>query len=246
MSPTVNLQEIEPTIWQITMEDREHKNTFSNSLVDGLIIAFEKIKQNDTCKAVILTGYDSYFASGGTKEGLLKLQKGEGKFTDLDIYSLALKSPVPVISAMQGHGIGGGFVLGLFSDFVVLSKESIYTTNFMKYGFTPGMGATYIVPKKLGLALGHEMLLNAQAYRGQDLQDRGVGFPVYPRSQVMEQSIKIARQLAQKPRIALTNLKKHLVSPLLLELPTIIEEELLMHQETFHHDEVRKKIEELF
>ena len=52
---------------------------------------------------------------------------------------------------MQGHGIGGGFVVGLFADFVILSRESVYSTNFMKYKFTPGMGATYIVPKKIGI-----------------------------------------------------------------------------------------------
>lgn len=37
--------------------------------------------------------------------------------------------------------------MGLFADIVILSRESVYTANFMKYGFTPGMGATFIVPK---------------------------------------------------------------------------------------------------
>ena len=65
---------------------------------------------------VILTGYDSYLASGCSQQGLLDLQAGKGQFTDINIYSLALDCPVPVIAAMQGHGIGGGFVIGLFSE----------------------------------------------------------------------------------------------------------------------------------
>lgn len=92
---------------------------------------------------MILTGYGHYFASGGTQEGLLRIQQGITKFTEDRMYSLALECDIPVISAMQGHGIGGGFVMGLFSDFVILSKESVYTANFMKYGFTPEWGYLY-------------------------------------------------------------------------------------------------------
>lgn len=246
MDETVKLQEIIPGVQQITMEDRINKNTFSPELMEGLATAFAKIKEDHRCKVVILTGYDSYFASGGTKELLLDLQQGKNKFTDANIYSLALECPVPVISAMQGHGIGGGFVMGLFSDIILLSRESIYTTNFMKYGFTPGMGATLIVPKKLGIVLGHEMLLNAQTYRGQDLKERGLGFSVYPRTEVLSQAIKVAQQLADKPRVSLITLKEHLAQPILQELPAIVRKEVEMHEKTFHHDEVRERIHKLF
>lgn len=179
--PAVELKELGAGIMQIKMQDRIHKNTFSESLSEGLIAAFDSVKANKLCKVVILTGYDSYFASGGTQEALLHLSEGKNKFSDRDLYSLALNCPVPVISAMQGHGIGGGFVMGLFADFVVLSRESIYTTNFMKYGFTPGMGATFILPQKLGIGLAEEMLLGARNYRGEELRQRGIPFAVLPR-----------------------------------------------------------------
>ncbi|WP_186260538.1 enoyl-CoA hydratase-related protein, partial [Burkholderia gladioli] len=118
-----------------------------------LAAAFRDVAAEPACKAVVLTGYDTYFCSGGTREGLLELSEGGSKFTDMPIYNLPLECDVPVIAAMQGHGIGGGFVLGLFADLVVLSRESIYTTNFMKYGFTPGFGSTLVLREKLGLAV---------------------------------------------------------------------------------------------
>ena len=132
--------------------------------------------------------------------------------------------------------------MGLFADFVLLSRESVYTTNFMKYGFTPGMGATYIVPKKLGLSLGEELLLNAGNYRGADLEKRGVPFPVYTRAEVPGQ----ARQIAEKPRFSLITLKDHLVAPLRQELPGIIAQEVAMHAKTFHQPEVKERIMTLF
>ncbi|MCX8131984.1 MAG: polyketide synthase [Clostridia bacterium] len=251
MQSVVNLQEIDPGIVQLTMEDRVNKNTFSEELSLGLIQAFDEIQADSNYKVVILTGYDSYFASGGTQEGLLAIHEGRVKFTDgpgngKNIYSLALDCKIPVIAAMQGHGIGGGFVMGLFADFVILSRESVYTTNFMKYGFTPGMGATYIVPKKLGHSLAMELLLNAGNYRGAELEKRGIPFQVLPRTEVMEHALQFARQLAEKPRLSLITLKDHLVAEIRRELPRFIEEELLMHEKTFHQPEVGEHIMALF
>ncbi|WP_139492059.1 polyketide synthase [Brevibacillus dissolubilis] len=244
--PVVELREMEPGIIQVKMQDRVHKNAFSEGLIQGLISAFEVIQNNSQYKVVILTGYDSYFASGGTQEGLLNIQQGKTKFTDDNIYSLALDCKIPVIAAMQGHGIGGGFVMGLFADFVVLSRESIYTTNFMKYGFTPGMGGTFIVPQKLGFSLGQELLMNAGNYRGADLEKRGVPYPVLPRQEVMGYALELARELAEKPRHSLITLKDHLVAPLREQLPRVIEQELIMHEKTFHQAEVKERITQLY
>lgn len=242
----VELSERASSIVQIRMQDKTNKNTFSEQLVLGLIDAFKKVKQNENWKVVILTGYDSYFASGGTQESLLYLADGKGKFTDINIYGLAMDCPIPVISAMQGHGIGGGFVMGLFADFVVLSKESVYTANFMKYGFTPGMGATYILPEKLGVVLGHEMLLTASTQYGDDLQKRGVPFPVVPRKEVDSYCMELAKSLAEKPRASLVTLKAHLVEPLKMRLPDYIKKEIEMHDKTFGQDEVKDRIKSMF
>ncbi|MCZ8521619.1 MULTISPECIES: polyketide synthase [Paenibacillus] len=246
MSSVVHKHEAEPGIVQITMEDRLHKNLFTEALIEGLQSAFAEVDAMPSCKAVILTGYDSYFASGGTLDSLLSIQEGRTRFTDIHLYSLALNCKVPVISAMQGHGIGGGFVLGLFSDIVILSRESVYNTNFMKYGFTPGFGSTCIVPRKLGTVLAQEMLLTAGNYRGAELQERGVPFPVKPRAEVLDHAYVLARQLAEKPRSSLVMLKDHLTASLRRELPGIIRQELAMHESTFHQEEVRQRILSLF
>ena len=242
----VKVREVGSAILEIQMHDTASKNTFSAALVEELMVAFKSNAAQPHYKVVILTGYDSYFASGGTKEGLLYLSDGKAKFSDLDVYSLTLNCPVPVIAAMQGHGIGGGFVLGMFADFPVLSRESVYTTNFMKYGFTPGMGATFILPQKLGISLAEEMLIGARTYRGEELQKRGVPFPVLPRAQITEYVLELAASIAEKPRISLVTLKDHLVGPLRAALPAVIEKEVAMHEKTFHLPEVRERIEALF
>jgi polyketide biosynthesis enoyl-CoA hydratase PksI len=242
----VELRFVDRHVLQIRMQDRASKNTFSEALTQGLMDAFAQVEREPDCKVVILTGYDSYFASGGTQEQLLKLSDGRGTFTDRALYSLPLLCPVPVISAMQGHGIGGGFVLGMFADLAVLARESIYTTNFMRYGFTPGMGATFILPQKLGIALATEMMLTANNYRGEELQQRGLLFPVVPREKVMAHALEIARALADKPRVSLVALKAHLTAHLRAGLSGTVAQEVAMHAITFAQPEVKARIATLF
>jgi 4-carboxy-3-alkylbut-2-enoyl-[acp] decarboxylase len=241
-----SLRTIEPGVVEVTMQDRENKNMFSKALIDGLTEAFAQIRADTHVRVAILTGYDTYFCSGGTREGLLSLQAGSGKFTDMGIYSLPLECEIPVIAAMQGHGIGGGFVFGLFADATVLSREGVYTANFMKYGFTPGMGATLMLPRKLGIALAEEMLFSARTYRGGELEKRGVPFPVLPRADVLGFARELAHEMAEKPRDALVNLKTHLVQELRVQLPAIVERELALHEKTFHQPEVKERIQTTF
>lgn len=242
----IDMHEVEPGIVRVIMQDRLHKNTFSEDLIFGLLDTFKIINENENYKVVILTGYDSYFATGGTQDGLLAIHDGRASFTDANIYSLALDCKIPVIAAMQGHGVGGGFVMGLFADFVILSRESIYTTNFMRYGFTPGMGATYILPKKLGISLAEELLIGAGNYRGAELEKRGIPFPVLPRAEVGDYALELARQVAGKPRLSLITLKDHLVESIRNELQPVIDKEVLMHDRTFHQAEVKDRINVLF
>lgn len=69
---------------------------------------------------------------------------------------------IPVISAIQGHASGGGMLFGLYADVVLLAEEGVYSATFTKYGFTPGMGATYILPERFGKLLANEMMLTAK------------------------------------------------------------------------------------
>ena len=146
---------------------------------------------------VVLTGYDSYFASGGTKESLLAIQSGTAKFTDFKIFQLAMQCEVPVIAAMQGHGIGAGWSLGMFADVVLFGEESHYVSPYMNYGFTPGAGSTLMVPTRLGQDLGRESLLTGHEYVGRELGARGIAQRVLPRDQVLAEAHALARRMAR-------------------------------------------------
>jgi polyketide biosynthesis enoyl-CoA hydratase PksI len=242
----VRFTEPEPGVVQITLRDRLHKNSFTRELTAGLFAAYRRIAEEVHVRAVVLTGYDTYFATGGTREDLLTLQRGEHFFDEIDVMRPALNCDIPVISAIQGHALGGGLAMGLFSDFVVLSRESVYSASFMKFGFTPGMGATYILPKRLGFNIGYEMLMSGEDFLGADLLKRGVPLPVLPRKEVLPYALSLARGFVQKPRESLAALKGHMVRSIKAELDETVRLEIEMHRKTMCLPAVREKIEEMF
>lgn len=226
----------------VTMADREHKNTFSPALVAGLKRVFAEIEADTSLKVVVITGYDGYFCCGGTQSELLAILEGRLKFTDQGMHDLLLNCSLPVIAAMQGHAIGGGLVFGAYADILVLGAECFYSANFMKYGFTPGMGGTLVLPQVFGPLLGREMLLTARNYQGQELQSRGAPVKVVTRAKVLETAMLEAQNLASMERRALLLLKARLAQPLRAVLPEALEQELAMHRETFVGDEVLARI----
>lgn len=246
MNELVKLEVSEEGICIVRMEAKEVKNTFTSSFIHQLKNAFAYIANQENLKVVVITGYDNFFCCGGSKEELRKIYSGEVTFEDFGFYDLLLRCPIPVVAAMQGHAIGGGLAFGCFADFVVMAKESIYSANFMKYGFTPGMGATYIVPYRFGTLLGNEMLFSAKNYYGEELKQRGVQATVVSRIEVFQYAMDIAIELAEKPREALVLLKKHLNQPILQNITRVIEQELAMHAVTFKGQDVINKIENKF
>lgn len=245
--PIIKIEEINPGIVQLTMQDKRNKNSFTKEFTKELCNAFEEIEQNTSYKVVILTGYDTYFATGGSKEGLEAIYNGEIKYTDTNLYKIALECKLPVIAAMQGHGIGAGWCLGMSCDFIIMSKESYYTTNFIKFGFTPGFGSTLIFPEKLGNGLANEILFTGKRYKGIELEKKGVPYEILPSKEVLSYAKELAASLAEAPRQSLIALKKHMSEGIREKLPIYIEKELKMHDATFVNQPlVKNKINSIF
>ncbi len=242
MTEVVHLRRRGTSVAVIEMADREGRNTFTRALVGGLGDALGRVAADPTIKVAVIHGFDTIFCAGGTLEELLTLAEHKVTFDAHDFYRALLDCPVPVVAAMQGHALGGGLVFGMYADLVVLAQESLYAANFMKYGITPGMGATLLLPLKLGMPLAQEMLFSARGYHGGVLRDRGIGFPVVPRAEVINTALRLADDLADKADIALRLLKRAMNRDLLRGLPAVIEEEKLMHEASFAQPDVAERI----
>jgi acyl transferase domain-containing protein/acyl carrier protein len=243
----VDLQIIDGNVALLTMQDRQNRNMFSEQLIAGLEARFAQVRRNPDIKVIVLTGYDNVFCMGGTQQQLVDISDRKSSFTDVPfLYRGLLETEIPVVSAIQGHASGGGLLFGLYGDIILMSEESVYSAVFMKYGFTPGMGATFVLKEKLGNNLATEMMFTARTYMGEELKGRGSSIVFRKRAEVLLEALSIARMLAEKPIHSLRVLKRELAGRILEQLPRYIEREASMHLETFSHPEVKHRIERYF
>jgi len=217
----------------VRMVDREAKNMFSPALVRGLEEVFAHVEAAGDYRTVVLCGYDTYFACGGTRESLLAIQQGSAKFTDTKIYQLPMSCSVPVVAAMQGHAIGGGWTLGMFADLCVFSAESRYISPYMQYGFTPGAGATLILPATLGPDLARETLFGAVEQSGSELRAKGLPHTCLARDEVLPHALALADAIATRAPADVRALKRYFAAPGLAAIEDAYERELAMHARSF-------------
>ncbi|MDQ3287344.1 MAG: polyketide synthase [Pseudomonadota bacterium] len=233
VSPVVETEVLANGVIVVRMADREARNMFSPELIRGLEDVFAHIDASDEYRAVVLCGYDTFFACGGTRESLLAIQRGTAKFTDDKIYQLPMSCKVPVIAAMQGHAIGGGWTLGMFADLCIFSEESRYISPYMQYGFTPGAGSTLIFPETLGRDLARETLFTAAEHTGSELRAKGLPHACHPRNEVMSRALAIAGTIATMPPQEVRALKRHFSRPCLAVLEDTYDREVAMHEASF-------------
>ncbi|PJN27395.1 beta-ketoacyl synthase [Streptomyces sp. CB02613] len=230
----------------LVMSDAGGSNMFTDAMMRGLQDAFARVEADDAVRAVVLTGTETVFSMGATPGGLETLAGGAGRFTDVPfVYEGLLRCSRPVVSALRGHASGGGLAFGLYADLVVMARESVYSANFLKYGFTPGMGATHVLDERLGGTLAAELMYTGRPYRGEELERRGAGVLFADRSAVLATALGLARSVAEKPSDAVRVLKRDLADRALARLAPVIERESAMHERVFGSDSA-SRIQEHF
>jgi polyketide biosynthesis enoyl-CoA hydratase PksI len=244
--PVVHLSLAHEKIAVVRMEDRASRNCASACFIEDLNAAFKAIGSNSTVSIVVIHGYENYFCCGGTREELLFLAEGKAQFTHFDFYDIFLRCELPVIAALQGHAIGAGLAFASYADIMILAEESVYTANFLQYGFTPGVGATSIIPKKFGATLGWEMMMTARNYFGRELRGRGAPVMVLPRAEVIAAAMSIASEMVEIPVMALKELKQMYVQSIRAEVNAAIQRELGAHERIFSSGTTRERIESIY
>lgn len=228
----------------LQMADLVGKNALTPEFVEHLVEHLATIKLDSDIKVVVVAGTEEIFCSGADLDTLIKLCKRELKPVDIILSKMMLDIPVPVISAMEGHAIGGGLALGLCADVAILAQESRYGCSFMNMGFTPGMGITKLMEHYMSPAIAQEMQYTGKFYQGRDLIGKTNFNYILPKADVLEKANALAESMAEKPRKALSVLKRYQS----MQRRKLFEEtysiETMMHELTFNEEEILKIIQE--
>ncbi len=210
-------------------------NAFNAELRRELRLAVREVNDDPAVRVAILTGAGRAFCAGadlaesaeaGEDFRVEDQLNGEYKPVLLEMNS----APQPWIAAVNGAAAGIGSAFAMNCDLVVMADDAYLYQAFTAIGLVPDGGATWHLARTLGRQRAYEVIVSGEKIRAQKCLDWGLCNRVVPASELLEQTLQWAGELATKSPLALRYAKQALNSAMEKSMgETISHEAALQH-----------------
>lgn len=207
-------ERIEEGIARITLNRPDALNAFTYSMYDEFFQALDRVRYDPSVRVVVLTGAGRAFCSGADVSGaagsphwvpdsMAPVERARAIMDVLGRLPSALQSlPQPVIGAINGAAAGVGYGLALSCDLCLTVKAAKFVPAFHNTGTGSEFGASWLLPKLVGLQRAMEILLSGRMMRGEEAEQVGLCLRAYDDTEAMYEAVlELARQIrANVPR----------------------------------------------
>ena len=166
--------------------------------MDGMIA---EIKVRDDIRVLVITGEGKAFVAGADISEMVDMNSGQAsKFSRTGHHtfrSLELLE-IPVIAAVNGFALGGGCELTLACDFRIAGSKAKFGQPEVNLGLIPGYGGTQRLPRLVGMGNALYLLMTADMINAEEALRIGLVQKVVEQEQLMEEVMKIAKNIASK------------------------------------------------
>jgi len=203
----------------ITIDRAERKGSLDVSAVRRIVEALEAASTDDSLRVVVLSSTGEDFCTGS--DWVAANASGEKPRTGSvqrrvplqahRIIDLLFEIQLPVVAAVRGWAAGLGCQIALAADFTVAADDSRFWLPFVKRGFTPDSGATWLLPRLIGVARAKELLLLGRAVSGVDAATWGMIYKSVPGAELAGAVDSLVDELRAGATVAL-GLTKHCIN----------------------------------
>lgn len=210
-SPT-NRDRIPPGVALLTVDRAAQLNALSSQVMRDLTAAAAAADADPRVRAIVVAGAgDRAFAAGADVKELAGVTHDEAKKSRLlaDWERLS-RVRVPLVAAVRGLALGGGFEVALMCDLIVAGDDARFALPEVKgLGVIPGMGATQRLPRAIGKYRAMEMVLLGKAMSAAEAREAGlVARVVSPAGRTVEAALELAGEIARSPPLAVAAAKR--------------------------------------
>lgn len=198
----VVLFEVSEGIATITLNRPEARNALSTEVLRLLPQRMREADERDDVHVVILTGTDPAFCAGldlkelGSTAGNLGSGSGaDGRPNADGVRGPFPKLDKPLIGAVNGVAITGGFELALNCDFLIASEHAKFGDTHARVGVMPGWGLTVLLPQAIGVRRAREMSFTGNFMLADEALARGLVNHVVPHAELVPFTRQIARDI---------------------------------------------------
>lgn len=230
----------------ITLNRPDNRNSMTPELLDAFATASATAKADASIRALVITGTGNCFSSGADFKSTLQRDTGESpaeKSYAMYVPFLSLLDiEVPVIAALNGHTVGGGFGLSLVCDIRIGAREAKYGANFVKLGLAPGMSISYLLPRLIGVARANELLFAGRLVEGPEAEALGILNRAVPTTDVMPVAMDLAKTIAGNAPLAVRATKAAIRAGLAMTVREAAREEAKAQAMTIGTDDAKEGI----
>jgi len=223
MSYKTILFEVEGSIATLTFNRPEKLNALNAEMFAEIREVLDKVASDPQLRVLILTGQGRAFIAGADVRAFLDLDPlSARRFVEV-AHELAFQMEgleIPVIAAVNGFALGGGCEMAMACDIIYASEEARFGQPEINLGIIPGFGGTQRLARLVGKIAAKEMCLTGRIIDAQEAKNMGLVARVFPGAALMEETLKVARSLAEKSRGALKTLKRVMDQGLEVDLRT--------------------------
>ncbi|RJF92397.1 enoyl-CoA hydratase/isomerase family protein [Noviherbaspirillum saxi] len=196
----------------ITLNRPDRLNAISGAVLADFETALSEGLGDSLTSVLIVTGAGRAFCSGDDLQEYEAQAESEAAAKRhiqaiQQITRLLLGSEKPVIGAVHGYAVGGGFEWVLNCDIVVASEDLVAFFPEMDWGNFVTGGVTHLLPMTIGYQRTMELLILGEKQSAHRLNDLGIVNFVVPRDQMMQKAMEIARRIGEKSRTSIGRLK---------------------------------------
>jgi 2-(1,2-epoxy-1,2-dihydrophenyl)acetyl-CoA isomerase len=141
--------------------------------------------------------------------------------------------PKLVVAAINGPAAGAGMSLALACDLRIASEQATFSQSFAQVGLYPDFGATFFLPRLVGLSRASELFYTAERLSAQEALKIGMLYGVFPPEQFEEEAAKLGQSLAGGAPIVCRDVKRTMIGEHLKELEDALDEEIRLQIHCF-------------
>jgi enoyl-CoA hydratase len=194
----------------ITIDRPQARNAINGEVARGIAAAVEDFDSRGDVSVLVLTGAGGYFSAGMDLKGFLA---GDAPTAAGRGFGGIVERPPtkPVIAAVEGYALAGGFELVLACDLVVASEEAKFGLPEVRRGLVAGAGGLLRLPNRIPYHLAMEIALTGEHFSAARLADAGLVNKLVPAGEALSAATELARKVALGAPLALAATKRVIV-----------------------------------
>jgi enoyl-CoA hydratase len=191
----------------LTLNRPERRNAINQDLLTHLYNAMDSASKDDEISTVIITGNGKSFCSGIDLAVLstddLFDPRGDGR----DMVDVFRDCHKPIIGAVNGHAITGGFELALNCDFLIASENAFFADTHARVGIHPGWGMTQLLQQAVGQRMAKQLSLTCEFINAAKALEIGLVNEIVPENRLLDRAKEIAQSIASANRQMIMTVK---------------------------------------